>query len=199
MEDHHSTDNLDLNPPTPEKKLRHIATSTTTGRPIYRYVTLTKKDAPHLTNEQRAMRSLWLNALFSETYNQATGVLREAKENPQEEGFCCIGVACDLSGKGEWVDKGYEHKMFRVLGASTMFKMWDSAAVWELFGLKHREINLAVMNDGSGKDEIDDRREIFSQSEKSASDWIEQYHFKSKATHPEIAMAIYFMTLVGVM
>ena len=38
----------------------------------------------------------WLTALEGGSYTQTTGALRDA------EGFCCLGVACDVSGLGEW-------------------------------------------------------------------------------------------------
>ena len=37
-----------------------------------------------------------VEALESEEYTQTTGQLRS------EYGFCCLGVACDISGLGEW-------------------------------------------------------------------------------------------------
>lgn len=39
----------------------------------------------------------WVTALKSGDYKQTKGTLRDG------EGFCCLGVACDLSGLGEWV------------------------------------------------------------------------------------------------
>ena len=38
----------------------------------------------------------WLVALESGEYKQGRGRLRD------DNGFCCLGVACDLSGLGEW-------------------------------------------------------------------------------------------------
>ena len=38
----------------------------------------------------------WLTALESGEYKQARDRLRD------DNGFCCLGVACDLSGLGEW-------------------------------------------------------------------------------------------------
>lgn len=44
----------------------------------------------------------WLEALESGKYEQTIGALRDSK------GFCCLGVACDISGLGDWVvDKLY--------------------------------------------------------------------------------------------
>lgn len=52
----------------------------------------------------------WLEALRSGDYGQAKGSLRrtlyhinpETKERTETTGFCCLGVACDLSGLGVW-------------------------------------------------------------------------------------------------
>jgi hypothetical protein len=38
----------------------------------------------------------WCEALESGKYKQTTHSLRKG------DGFCCLGVACDLSGAGEW-------------------------------------------------------------------------------------------------
>lgn len=46
-----------------------------------------------LTDKQEA----WLQALESGEYQQTTEVLRD------ENGFCCLGIACDLSDTGHWV------------------------------------------------------------------------------------------------
>jgi hypothetical protein len=65
------------------------------------------------TNDIKAMPKLnpefkakWLEALRSGKYKQTTGVLRSA------EGFCCLGVACDLVDPDSWStpnDFGYTH------------------------------------------------------------------------------------------
>lgn len=44
----------------------------------------------------------WIEALESGRYKQTNGVLRR-----KGEGFCCLGVLCDLSGLGEWQDQAY--------------------------------------------------------------------------------------------
>ncbi len=38
----------------------------------------------------------WVPALRSGQYRQTTGILREGNT------FCCLGVACDISGLGRW-------------------------------------------------------------------------------------------------
>ena len=53
-------------------------------------------------DEQAEHRKQWVQALRSDSYQQAQGKLRGA-----HDGFCCLGVACDISGLGEWDDGGY--------------------------------------------------------------------------------------------
>ena len=46
--------------------------------------------------EQKENRKKWVAALRSGEYKQTTNALRNDK------GFCCLGVACDISGLGGW-------------------------------------------------------------------------------------------------
>lgn len=56
------------------------------------------------TKEQQAEhRKLWVEALRSGKYTQATERLRK------DGGMCCLGVACDISGLGAWDDSGDYH------------------------------------------------------------------------------------------
>ena len=41
-------------------------------------------------------RRKWVEALRSGKYRQTTGVLRD------RDGFCCLGVLCDIAEKGKW-------------------------------------------------------------------------------------------------
>jgi len=50
-----------------------------------------------LTDNQEA----WLTALESGDYEQTTGNLND------QDGFCCLGVACDIANEvGEWIGSG---------------------------------------------------------------------------------------------
>lgn len=44
----------------------------------------------------KPFKAKWLKALRSGDYKQARQFLRT------EKGFCCLGVACDISGKNAW-------------------------------------------------------------------------------------------------
>ena len=46
------------------------------------------------------IKALWLKALRSGDYKQVKRSLRT------KEGFCCLGVLCDISGEGEWAKHG---------------------------------------------------------------------------------------------
>ncbi len=49
----------------------------------------------------------WLTALRSGEYDQATGKLRELNDNGDVVGYCCLGVACEISGLGTWEGEDY--------------------------------------------------------------------------------------------
>ena len=62
-----------------------------------------------MNNTQKA----WIKALRSGEYHQATGSLRQTLrlEDPFETknvaGYCCLGVACEVSSLGRWTGAGY--------------------------------------------------------------------------------------------
>ena len=52
---------------------------------------------PYTKEEQAEHRSDWVKALRSGKYKRAVGQLHDADGN-----YCVLGVACDISGLGEW-------------------------------------------------------------------------------------------------
>lgn len=48
--------------------------------------------------QQKAHRKALVKVLRSDKYTQARGHLH----NPETGGFCCLGVACDISKLGKW-------------------------------------------------------------------------------------------------
>ena len=48
---------------------------------------------------------LWLAALRSGKYQQSVFGLR-TDDDDGGTGFCCLGVACDVSGQGRWIGAG---------------------------------------------------------------------------------------------
>lgn len=63
------------------------------------------------------LKSRWLTALRSGDYRQTKGKLRSFRNDYFDDGYCCLGVLCDISGKGEWngdyykmmIEDGYSH------------------------------------------------------------------------------------------
>jgi hypothetical protein len=47
---------------------------------------------------KKEIKNKWIAALRSEKYQQTQGVLHD------REGFCCLGVLCDISGLDTWRD-----------------------------------------------------------------------------------------------
>ena len=45
-----------------------------------------------------SLKQKWVRALRSGKYEQATGALRN------EDGFCCLGVLCDVYDPDKWVE-----------------------------------------------------------------------------------------------
>ena len=60
----------------------------------------TKRKTSRATYFKRLMK--WVDALESGKYTQTEGTLKDAYG-----GFCCLGVACDVSGLGKWDKDGF--------------------------------------------------------------------------------------------
>jgi hypothetical protein len=48
-----------------------------------------------------------VEALESGNYQQARGYLRVLNSDGTAKGYCCLGVACDISGVGRWFGRAY--------------------------------------------------------------------------------------------
>ncbi len=77
----------------------------------------------------------WVEALESGRFQQAKGKLRTA------DGFCCLGVACEISGLGKWDHENYKTK---TSSRSSFLPM----EVKEWLGLGHKDGDLMILNDG---------------------------------------------------
>ena len=53
-----------------------------------------------MTDEQKAVRTAWVEALRSGEYKKGIHSLR------RNDTYCCLGVLCDVSGVGEWKSIG---------------------------------------------------------------------------------------------
>lgn len=95
-----------------------------------------------------AIKEKWVKALRSGDYRQGSGALRRQKGN--DGLFCCLGVLCDISGRGRWrepnSDEGAEfHYVEETFAVSTCLNVYQQLD----FGISrehHRD--LYTMNDG---------------------------------------------------
>ena len=96
----------------------------------------------------------WVKALRSGKYKQTTSVLHD------EEGFCCLGVACDISGLGKWKSGLYEKRYAIDGGAGSVSVLPIPVRDW--LGLKSTnptvgQKQLSIYNDaGKSFEEIAD-------------------------------------------
>lgn len=110
----------------------------------------TKAQTTWSKRAQKAHRAKWVEALRSGRYRQGAGYLN------RDGAMCCLGVACDLSGVGEWkpADKisvfvvGGERDG-RSLPPTVVLRFMGLHDQFGSFGTEHVE-SLADMND-SGK------------------------------------------------
>ena len=105
-------------------------------------------------------KAKWLEALRSGRYPQTRDTL------PDKFGFCCLGVACDISGKGTWVSSpslsGKQIQMF-VISPYGSSKTCIPSPLREEIGLTEAEHKfLANLNDS--------RKATFAK----IADWIER-------------------------
>ena len=96
----------------------------------------------------------WVAALRSGKYSQTTGTLRD------EVGFCCLGVACDLSDPEGWVDIGQPEFRFVYNREDSQLqeRSYLPPHIREQLGVNNLlEITLVEMNDnGKSFEEIAD-------------------------------------------
>ena len=92
-------------------------------------------------SEIRTNRLRWLEALESGDYVQGNGALHGPLMIPAaaRTEFCCLGVACDLRGKGYWARDG----RYVVEGESVYGDGLIDCADSPLLGLPLREIGLS--------------------------------------------------------
>lgn len=103
-------------------------------------------------NMDKQIKTEWVSTLRSGKYKQAAGSLRT------NYGYCCLGVLCDIAGKGKW--KSYEDGGYGYETQHTISRQWiPSDLEFEIGNIPQHE--LANMND-------DDR------SFDEIADWIEE-------------------------
>lgn len=84
--------------------------------------------------EQAQHRKEWVDALRSGDYKQGHKLLRD-------KGFCCLGVACDISGVAKWSIEGGNYSY---LGSMTIL----APQVCEYFGVTPEGTLIKVGSDG---------------------------------------------------
>ncbi len=93
---------------------------------------------------KKDLKEKWVAALRSGKYLQADGALRKIR-NDGKQGYCCLGVLCEISGIGKWVDGGY-YGTYDV-GNRTLSGTLEGAL--SKFGFTQRtQLQLVNMNDG---------------------------------------------------
>lgn len=101
--------------------------------------------------EQAEHRKLWVEALRSGRYEHATKQLRNG------DAFCCLGVACDISGLGEW--SGQETPFYlgdnRMLPSGVRDWLGVSGRLGG-YGLRNRTYLADLNDDGTTFSEIAD-------------------------------------------
>jgi len=92
----------------------------------------------------------WVKALRSGKYEQARGALRV------EDAFCCLGVACDISGLGKWEEyRLYQQYLGQQIFLPHAVKEW--LGLQDCFGSLSHPWSLAALNDsGRSFNEIAD-------------------------------------------
>lgn len=84
-------------------------------------------------------KAKWVEALRSGKYRQTQQALRE------KNAYCCLGVACDISGFGVWDDDRFLHEEGNNTG-------YLPTGLRERMGLEQlQESSLITMNDDEGK------------------------------------------------
>lgn len=82
----------------------------------------------------------WVKALRSGKYKQGTGRLRSMSDE-----YCCLGIACDVSGLDKWKYKGF-YKYKEGVGALPIaVKKW--LGLRDRFGSFGKGESLSAMND----------------------------------------------------
>jgi hypothetical protein len=99
------------------------------------------------TPEQQQHRRELVDALRSGKYQQATGMLKT-----QDNRFCCLGVACDISGLGYWenVKESMVDTNYVITGRDPLGATLGMGPLNEYFGLGATgDFHPPVLKDGT--------------------------------------------------
>ena len=108
--------------------------------------------------EQKEHRQEWVAALRSGNYKQTQGILR------RDDGYCCLGVACEISGLAEWKEVSGDSETFYIyLDKNDRLPSEVSSyyGIRRYYGDYEREKSLTLANDRG--DSFDDIANIIEQ------------------------------------
>lgn len=97
-----------------------------------------------MTESQKAKITEWIAALRSGDYKQGEKILLTV-EDGGEKRYCCLGVACELARKNNWIDGWWEGNWFLTarfdpinegkLAATKMFYQYLPPSLAQLLGI----------------------------------------------------------------
>jgi len=93
-------------------------------------------------SEQAEHRQKWVDALRSGAYTQGRDMLRNAAVDE----YCCLGVACDISGLGQWKSNGDGAMIFVVEEEDVWIEVEQirlPASVMKWLGVSEAVVNLS--------------------------------------------------------
>ena len=130
-----------------------------------------------LTNEQVGRVKTLIEALESGEYKKGKHCLRNERNE-----FCCLGVACDLSGLGEWgAPEGGEHNYQQQgIDENPTPESWFNSCVLpevvrEYYGLPHRfGFLVAEKFQASGLTNLNDSTATFAEVIEELKRWLEE-------------------------
>ncbi len=103
------------------------------------------------------LKEKWVTALRSGKYEQIKGTLHT------DNGYCCLGVLCEISGAGEWVEKASYKDAY-------MFKANDGT---QMLNVLPNSIAMLAGLSGSVESQVvsmNDKGDDFN----AIADWIEE-------------------------
>lgn len=110
-----------------------------------------------LTDEQKANRAKWVEALRSGRYTQTQGALHIYKESPRRNepvGYCCLGVASVELGVEHHPNPSNNSHYFIYRGAygKTVIRQGvpDSEWMMRTFGMGYQQVDMLFQMNDSG-------------------------------------------------
>lgn len=97
---------------------------------------------------EKALKEKWLKALRSGRYKQTRKALKRQSENGDCR-YCCLGVLCDVSGEGKWVELGCREIRYTFVDGTMAGAL--SPEFKKRHGIPLKTMNLLIaMNDDNG-------------------------------------------------